>query len=143
MDEEHIRHSRDSMVMDGTVDTNLEDQLLQYDTETIVGGAFAPNRPTIYTIKWSGAHNEHSKYIDKNVKENRFSQRLTPLDLCTNAYHKRSIYRSKWKRNSLDIPQRNLKKKKKNLRWYFTRTVPDFQLCPEINQTCPGFKFSK
>ena len=74
MDEEHIRHSRDSLVMDGTVDTNLEDKLLQYDTETetTVGEATAPTIPTIYKTKWSGAYDERSKYMDKNVKADRF-----------------------------------------------------------------------
>ena len=45
MDEDQTRHSGDSMDTGGTVDTNMEDKLLLYDTGTIPGGATAPNKP--------------------------------------------------------------------------------------------------
>ena len=62
----------------------MEDKLLQYDTKTIVWGATAPNIPTIYKSKWSGAHDERLKYIDKNVKGNRFmDKRVSQRDLTT------------------------------------------------------------
>ena len=61
------------------------------------------------------------------------------IDVWTNAYHKRPNYRSKWKRDSLDIPQRNLKKKKK--KWNLVSSpICD---CGLGNQTMAHIKCSK
>jgi hypothetical protein len=102
MDEEHTRHSRDSMKTDGAVETNLEDKLLQYDTEKLLGKQL---------------FQKDQQFMRQNRAElimnalNIWTGTSKKSDLWINAYHKRSIYRSKWKRDSLDIPQRNLKKK--------------------------------
>ena len=47
MDEDQTRYSGDYMDTGGTVDTNMEDELLPYNTGTIAGGATAPNKPRI------------------------------------------------------------------------------------------------